>query len=248
MAGLTRADDSFTENDDQRPATQEKFLLTKSICKTGRANLQNFQTKIMKFQAYEQVQQVDTLEDTPVLVEAVPRLEEVVSQHADHNEAKYAGCMGATAGCLTGGWCLALVCCTGCVYCAKQEGTMGDIARGCGSMGIQANVMARDIEEEHHVVDKSKRAAQVVWSSAKQANEDYQITARTKHCVASCVHTGIAFTKEHKLVERTTQGVGSVVSTVAKELASTNTTQTNNYNNDASNSDGVTSSAPRTIA
>ena len=185
----------------------------------------------MKSQAYEQVQQVDTLEDTPVLVEAVPRIEDVVSDHADQNEstqAKYAGCMGATAGCLTGGWCLALVCCTGCVYCAKQEGTVGDIARGCGSMGIQANVMARDIEEEHHVVDKSKQAAQVVWASAKQANDDYQITSRTKECVTSCVYTGIAFSKEHKLVERTTQGVGSVISTVAKELASTNTTPTNN--------------------
>lgn len=184
----------------------------------------------MKSQSYEAVQQVEELDDAPILVEAIPPMEQVVSENNEHSETdqvKCAGCMGATAGCLTGGWCIALVCCTGCIYCAKQEGVAGEVALGCGSMGISANVMVRDFVEEHNVAEKSKVAADVVWSKAKQTNEDYQIVSRTKSCVVTAVRTGLDFTKEHRIVERTAKGVGSIMSTVAKELAPSSSTASN---------------------
>jgi hypothetical protein len=81
---------------------------------------------------YEQVQQTDDIEKPPVIAERVkPILGEAQEEREDiddWNKAKCVGCVGATAGCLTGGFWLSLaVCATGCLYCAKQqEGTAGD--------------------------------------------------------------------------------------------------------------------------
>jgi hypothetical protein len=43
---------------------------------------------------------------------------------------------------------------------------------------------------------------------------------KTKECVKSGVKTGVEFTKEHRLVERTYNGVGKVLSVVAQEISS----------------------------
>jgi hypothetical protein len=110
---------------------------------------------------YEQVHQADDIEEPLVIVERVKHMGEAQQQErnlGDWNKAKCAGCVGATARCLTGGFWLSLVCATGCLYCAKQEGTAGgDVARACGSYAIKAQVMAREVDKQHHVVKRAKR-------------------------------------------------------------------------------------------
>jgi hypothetical protein len=178
---------------------------------------------------YEQVKQSEDIEDPTVIMEMVKPMGKAQQERNidDWNKAKCASCVGATAGCLTGGIWLALVCATGCLYCAKQEGTEGgDVARACGSYAIKAQVMAREISEQHHVVKTSKEVAEAVWNKTKDINQEHQIVEKTKDCVVSVVKSGIEFTKEHNLVERTAQGVGNVVSVVAKEIASTSSTST----------------------
>jgi hypothetical protein len=176
---------------------------------------------------YEQVKQADDIEEPPVIVSMVKPMGEAQQERNsiddwNKQEVKYAGCVGATAGCLAGGFCLSLACATGCIYCAKQEGTAGGaVARACGSYAIKAQVMAREINEQHHVVEHSKEAAKAVWNKTKDINREHQIVEKTKDCVVSAVKSGIEFTKEHNLVERTAQGVGKVISVVAKEVAST---------------------------
>jgi hypothetical protein len=176
--------------------------------------------------SYVPVKQIDDVEDPPVIV--VNPLEEVMHQeHAEQqaqdvwNQAKCAGCVGACAGCLTGGFWLSLVCGTGCVYAVRQHnGTIGDLARACGDFGIKANVMARELDDKHNVVDNTKQAAAATWNKAKTLNQEYQIVEKTKECVKSGVKTGVEFTKEHRLVERTYNGVGKVLSVVVQEIAS----------------------------
>jgi hypothetical protein len=173
--------------------------------------------------SYIPVKQSDDLESPPVIDEVVEPMEVVVHQENNHEEddwsqAKCAGVVGGVAGCLTGGFWLSLVCATGCIYAAKREGTAGDIARACGTCGIKANVMAREVDEQHQVVDKSKKAAVAVWSKAKDLNREHQIVEKTKDCVKSGVKAGVKFSREHKLVERTAQGVGKVLSSVVQEI------------------------------
>jgi hypothetical protein len=168
------------------------------------------QTSVIMSSKYEQVHQVDDIEEPPVIVEMVKPMGEAQQERNidDWNKAKCAGCVGATAGCLTGGFWLSLVCATGCLYCAKQEGTAGgDVARACGSYAIKAQVMARDVDKQHHVVQTSKEAATTIWSAVKDINQEHQIVEKTKDCVVS-----------------TAQGVGKVISVVAKEISSSTTT------------------------
>jgi hypothetical protein len=197
---------------------------------------------------YEQVQQVDDIEEPPVIVEMVKPTtttntttttnsmgEEAQQQERTMNEdwnqqAKCAGCVGATAGCMTGGFCWSLVCATACLYCAKQEGTAGGAAaRACGSYAIKAQVMARDVDKQHHVVQTSKEAATTIWSAVQDINREHQIVEKTKDCLVS-----------------TARGVGKVISVVAKEISSSTpnanaTTTTTNATTTSSSSTSTTS-------
>jgi hypothetical protein len=180
--------------------------------------------------SYVPVKQIDDLEDPPVIV-VNPLLEMLHQEHAEQqaqaqeddttwNQAKCAGCVGACAGCLTGGCWLSLVCGTGCVYAVKQhDGTIGDLARACGNFGIKANVMGREMDDKHNVVDNTKQAAVATWNKAKELNQEYRIVEKTKECVKSGVKAGVEFTKEHRLVERTYNGVGKVLSVVVQEIS-----------------------------
>jgi hypothetical protein len=95
-----------------------------------------------------------------------------------------------------------------------------DLAHACGNFGIKANVMARELDDKHHVVENSKQVADATWNKAKALNHEYQIVEKTKDCVKSGVKAGVEFTKEHRLVERTYNGVGKVLSVVVQEIAS----------------------------
>jgi hypothetical protein len=173
---------------------------------------------------YVPVKQIDDLEDGVIVVNPLEVVhQEHAEQQAQHtwNQAKCAGCVGACAGCLTGGCWLSLVCGTGCVYAAKQhDGTIGDLARACGNFGIKANVMAREMDDKHNVVDNTKQAAAATWNKAKELNQEYRIVENTKECVKSGFKAGVEFTKEHRLAERTYNGVGKVLSIVVQEIAS----------------------------
>ena len=197
----------------------------------------------------------DFLEDPPVIVEVINPIEvnvrdEGAAADVDHswNQAECAGCVGAVTGCLTGGLCLSVLCASGCIYSAKQyeEGTVaGDLARSCGNFGIQANKMIRDVNDRHDLTGKSKVAASTAWNKTKQLNEDYQIVDRTTNCLKSGVKAGIGFTKEHKLVERTTSTAKAIISTVAQEIgrSSINSSTTRNSATENTESEEVTTEA-----
>jgi hypothetical protein len=101
-----------------------------------------------------------------------------------------------------------------------RTGTIGDLAHACGDFGIKANVMARELDDKHNVVDNTKQAAAATWNKAKSLNQEYQIVEKTKECVKSGVKTGVEFTKEQRLVKRTYNGVSKVLSVVVQEITS----------------------------
>jgi hypothetical protein len=217
---------SFRTLHTTHPNLESRFHKIATITSfSTRSNNNNNTANMKDSTSYVPVKQIDDPEDPPVIV--VNPLEVVHQEHAEQqaqdvwNQAKCAGCVGACAGCLTGGFWLSLACGTGCVYAAKQhDGTIGDLARACGNFGIKANVMARESDNKHNVVDNTKQAAVAAWNKAKTLNQEYQIVAKTKECVKSGVKTGVEFTKEHRLAERTYNGVGKVLSAVVQEIAS----------------------------
>lgn len=179
---------------------------------------------------YNQVHQHDDLDDAPIMVHR-PVVGVVTGDDDDSaidsarpsscwNTNRCAGCVGAVAGCFTMGPCVAVICATGCVYCARtqHENMGGDIARACGNMGVQANIMIRDLDDEHHLWERTRKTTSHVWKRTKEWNDEHQISQKTMNCLVSTVKAGVEFTKEHKLVERTAQGVGNVLSVVAKEV------------------------------
>jgi len=145
------------------------------------------------------------------------------------NVPRCAGCIGATVGCMTQGICLSTICGIACMYCTQvEEGVIGDISRVCGSVGVKANIMMRDMNNEHQLLERSKQLIETTWIQTKQWNEEYRIVESTKNCIVSTTKVGIQFTKEHKLVERTVQGVRNVLSVVTKEVIATDRNTTAN--------------------
>ena len=147
---------------------------------------------------------------------------EAADEEYNCKQIECAGCVGGVVGCLFfGGFCMAVVCGSGCIYAAKEceEGSFaGDIARSCGSFGIKANRMIRDVNEKHHVVEKTKSAATTAFNKAKQLNTEYQIVNKPTDCVKSGIKAGIEFSQEHKIVERTSNSARAVITAVAKEI------------------------------
>jgi hypothetical protein len=100
--------------------------------------------------------------------------------------------------------------------------TIGDLARACGNFGIKANVMARELDDKHNVVDNTKQAAVAAWNKAKMLNQEYQIVEKTKDCVKLGVKAGVEFTKELYWCskQRIYKGVSKVLSLVVQEIVS----------------------------
>lgn len=70
------------------------------------------------------------------------------------------------------------------------------------SVGIQANVMIRDQDDEQTLLQKSKQFGIATLNRAKQLNDEYQITQKATGCIFSIATAGMIFSPHHTMVEQ----------------------------------------------
>jgi hypothetical protein len=131
-----------------------------------------------------------------------------------------AGVASGVFGLLVGGPVVALLLGFGASYAAeKKEGAVGDTARAIGDLAIISKAKAREIDEKHHVVDKSKKVASEVWEKAKEADRKHKILDKTKAFLVYSWTATVDFIRRHNLIERGVNGVGKGVCWVMEKIA-----------------------------
>jgi hypothetical protein len=130
----------------------------------------------------------------------------------DHPEAVVAASAvaGGLLGCLVGGIVCAVIGSFGCAYTAKHKAgsCVGDCARAMGEVVINIQEKAVQLDERHHIVSSTKKAAGQSWETAKAKDIEYRVAEKSKNCLVTTGKTVIDFITHHRLVERTAEAAG----------------------------------------
>jgi hypothetical protein len=86
---------------------------------------------------------------------------------------------------------------------------------GLTKMASGAMRMARDIDEKHHVVDKSKSVVNSVASSARSVDEKHQVTAKTKKVANEALAKARDVNEKHHVSEKTMNAASHSVKQLA---------------------------------
>jgi hypothetical protein len=121
---------------------------------------------------------------------------------------------------LLGGPLFGLLLGLGAAYACNKPGAAGDTARAVGEIALEARSKARRIDEEHHIVDRSKVVVQETWEKAQQIDQTHGILEKTKQTFVYGWTVTADFVKRHNLVERGVNNVGKAVFWVAEKVAS----------------------------
>lgn len=129
------------------------------------------------------------------------------------------GTTGAVLGLLLGGPFLSCILGFGSAYATQKDGAVGDSARALGDVGIVAKKKFQDVDRDHHVVEKSKVAAQQAWNKAKALDREHHILEHIKKAIIFSVQEIVRFVKEHRLLEKGVSLAGKGYEYAARKLS-----------------------------
>jgi hypothetical protein len=129
------------------------------------------------------------------------------------------GAAGAVVGLLFGGPFIAAIVGFGAAYATQKEGAAGDIARAMGDIALTARERAREVDEKHHLVDKSKKLSADMWEKAKELDRQHHILEKFKDFLAFSWKAAVDFTRRHRLLERGVEGVGRGFEFIANNVS-----------------------------
>ena len=129
------------------------------------------------------------------------------------------GAAGATLGfLLLGGPILAVIAGFGTAYATQKSGAVGDIARALGEVALTTRAKAKELDEKHHLVDKTKQVAEDAWNHAKALDRKHHLMEKTKDFLMFSWNETVAFTRRHRLLERGVEAVGRGTDYVINQL------------------------------
>lgn len=92
-----------------------------------------------------------------------------------------------------------------------QHGTKGDLvsdaSRAVGDVALSAKQKAIEVNEQHHVVEKSIVAVEKAWELAKELDRQHHIVEKARDIAVYGTTATVDFVREHKLVERSAKGL-----------------------------------------
>jgi hypothetical protein len=92
-----------------------------------------------------------------------------------------------------------------------QHGTKGDLvsdaSRAVGDVALSAKQKAIEVNEQHHVVEKSIVAVEQAWELAKELDRQHHIVEKARDIAVYGTTATVDFVREHKLVERSAKGL-----------------------------------------
>jgi hypothetical protein len=129
-----------------------------------------------------------------------------------------AGAAGAVLGLLLGGPFFALVLGFGSAYYCKQQGVTGDTARALGDVALVARDKARQVNQKHHIVDRSKVAATDAIHRIQEADRNHEFKTKLQEYSKYCWKSTLEFAQRHRLVDRGSEKLKQLVDMLVEKM------------------------------
>ena len=129
----------------------------------------------------------------------------VSEDHDNTNESSQAwsaGIAGGVVGTLVGGPLTGLVAGGAAAYYSQRDGAAGDITRALGEVAQTTGVKARELNEKHQLVDKSKEAADAAWKKVKEMNNKHHVKDRSQAAATSAWENLKEFDRQHGVASK----------------------------------------------
>lgn len=140
------------------------------------------------------------------------------------------GTTGAVLGFLLGGPILSALLGFGAAYVSQKDGAPGDAARTLGDVGISVRNKAVEVDEKHHIVERSSKVANGAWEGAKKYDQK-NILGKSKDFTVDVWQSFVDFIRERRILQRGVDGVGQGYEFVAEKVGSCTTGTTTNASN-----------------
>lgn len=109
-----------------------------------------------------------------------------------------------TAGCLAG---------VGAAYGTTRPTPAGEAARSMGRLAVTCGSKAAELNEKHHIMDKTKRSATTCWKTSKNFVQEQQVVERTSMCLKSMWAGLQKVNEDYRIAERSWQGISTALNT-----------------------------------
>jgi hypothetical protein len=217
-APLVSADDHSGEQD-APPLVRAEHVVDPAAHDLLRMVDSTEQHTIGSYQPPVAIPTVEAVAATPENDEDDPETKEEDVEVHKRTLVKGAGIASGIFGCLIGGPILALLLGFGAAYACDKRGAVGDTARAVGELALSTREKAKEIEDKHHVAQRTQVAASSVWKKAKEADGQNRILERTKGLAVDGINATTDFCHRHKLIERGVAGVGKAVYWATDKIA-----------------------------
>jgi len=140
--------------------------------------------------------------------------------------------LGPRAGVLTG---------LGLGAAAMTSGAIGDTARSVGEVGVEAGKRAKELDEDHQIVENTKVAANDVWEKAKEMDEKHHLIEKTKETAIAAYHGAVNFEKKHNIIDNVARSIAKGATALTEMLTKDDSSDnpTSSYTADKSEYPGV---------
>jgi len=130
----------------------------------------------------------------------------IATQSEDHEVNDKSRMVGAgvttTVVALMFGPVIAIIVGTGAAYGTTRPGAAGDVCRAIGDLGIFAQRRAREVNEQHHLVDKAKKGSQRILDSLKKADKKHNIVKSVGDGLKVAFDRIVKFERDHRVIAR----------------------------------------------
>ena len=99
----------------------------------------------------------------------------------------------------------------GAAYATKRDDAWGDSARAMGHVALTAQEQARVVNQKHHIVERSRQAAQEALRRARELDRKHDIWNKTLQALRTSWEATLEFVQKHKLVERSVKGTSKAI-------------------------------------
>ena len=129
---------------------------------------------------------------------------------------------GGLTGLIVGGPLLGVMTGAGAAVATTSKSRAGNVARRSGdavaSWGDRLLRMSKQVDEKHHVVDKTKKATRGVMTKAKQVDEKHHVVEKTKHAAGTVVDKAQRFDEKHHVTRKASQSITAGANYVSRKL------------------------------
>lgn len=138
---------------------------------------------------------------------------------AEHDRMVGAGVLGGAVGLLVGGPFFGLLLGFGTAYATNKDGAAGDAARAVGDVALVAKTKAREVDNKHQLVEKSKVVANQAWERAKELDRQHHVLEKAKDFVQFTWRKMLEINREHRVLERAAEGIGRMMAFALNKIS-----------------------------